>query len=90
MSAIDPTRFVTLTDGRADMNEEMAPRHRRMNEFFELVCPHCGETIDTAPDPVLSEQDYVEDCPVCCRPNRIRIVESEGRDGFAVEISADI
>ena len=34
-----------------------------------VACPYCGETALLAVDPAGgSEQDYVEDCPVCCRP----------------------
>jgi hypothetical protein len=33
-------------------------------------CPHCGEEVDTEPDRGGGEEmEYVEDCPVCCRPN---------------------
>jgi Cysteine-rich CPXCG len=33
------------------------------------ACPHCGEVIDTFPDPGGGEtQEYIEDCAVCCRP----------------------
>ncbi len=36
-------------------------------------CPHCGEPIDTWPDPGGgASQRYIEDCPVCCRPNQIQ------------------
>ena len=32
-------------------------------------CPACGEEIEVTVDPSAgSEQQYVEDCPVCCRP----------------------
>lgn len=37
-------------------------------------CGACGEEIVVPVD--LSggnEQDYVEDCPVCCRPNRLQV-----------------
>jgi hypothetical protein len=38
----------------------------------QYVCPHCGEQVDTEPDRGGGEaQDYIEDCAVCCRPNRI-------------------
>lgn len=37
-------------------------------------CPHCGEPIEIALDPSAArEQEYVEDCPVCCRPNVIHV-----------------
>lgn len=46
------------------------------------VCGACGEEIVVPVD--LSQgadQEYVEDCPVCCHPNTIRI--SVSRDGHA-------
>ncbi|MEX2140008.1 MAG: CPXCG motif-containing cysteine-rich protein [Pirellulales bacterium] len=43
------------------------------------VCDSCGEEIVVPLD--LSEgptQEYVEDCPVCCRPNVIHVEIGEG------------
>jgi hypothetical protein len=38
------------------------------------TCPHCGELVDTVVDPTgLRRQEYVEDCPVCCRPNLLSV-----------------
>ena len=51
------------------------------------VCDGCGEEIVVPIDPSAGdEQEYVEDCPVCCRPNllRIRLVPGHG-----VEIDAE-
>jgi hypothetical protein len=31
-------------------------------------CPYCGEQIEIVVDLSVSEQTYVEDCSVCCRP----------------------
>jgi hypothetical protein len=40
----------------------------------EYVCPSCGELIVIPVDVIEGdEQEVVEDCPVCCRPNRIQI-----------------
>ena len=50
-----------------------------MNEG-SYVCDACGEEIVIPLD--LSEgstQEYVEDCPVCCRPNVIHV--DIGEDG---------
>ena len=33
-----------------------------------ISCPYCGEAISVLIDDSLSEQSYVEDCQVCCRP----------------------
>jgi hypothetical protein len=38
----------------------------------EYMCPHCGSNVDTYPDPGGGdEQEYIEDCAICCHPNRI-------------------
>lgn len=48
----------------------------------EVVCPYCGETVTIALDPGGgSEQEYVEDCQVCCRPWRLTVSFAE--DGAA-------
>jgi len=41
-----------------------------MNELKEenVSCPYCGETIQVLLDNPVSEQEYIEDCQVCCRP----------------------
>ena len=39
-----------------------------------IGCPYCGETIGILVDDSVSEQQYVEDCQVCCRPMRLDIV----------------
>ena len=33
-----------------------------------IRCPYCGEAITVLVDDSLPEQNYVEDCQVCCRP----------------------
>lgn len=34
----------------------------------ETLCPHCGETITLFLDLSVEEQEYIEDCSVCCQP----------------------
>ena len=36
-------------------------------------CPYCGERIDVLIDPSDHQQNYVEDCQVCCRPIEFHI-----------------
>jgi hypothetical protein len=31
-------------------------------------CPYCGESFETDVDTSVGNQDYIEDCPVCCQP----------------------
>ncbi|MCZ6836073.1 MAG: CPXCG motif-containing cysteine-rich protein [Planctomycetota bacterium] len=46
-----------------------------MDETSEYICPSCGESIRLYVDPSAgANQDYVEDCPVCCRPNVIHVM----------------
>jgi len=33
-----------------------------------IDCPYCGEVIDVLVDRSVEQQQYVEDCAVCCRP----------------------
>ena len=45
----------------------------------KIDCPYCGETIDVLIDGSMSEQDYIEDCQVCCRPINFYVtVDHEG------------
>lgn len=38
-----------------------------------VSCPYCGEGIELLIDDSASNQDYYEDCSVCCRPIRIKL-----------------
>lgn len=53
-----------------------------------VECPHCGESNEISLDPGSgSDQEYVEDCQVCCRPWLMYV--RYGRDGSAeVEVYA--
>jgi len=52
-----------------------------MPEFTEktISCPYCGELISVLIDDSYPDQQYVEDCQVCCRP--IVLDVSTGADG---------
>ncbi|MDN3643993.1 CPXCG motif-containing cysteine-rich protein [Lutimonas halocynthiae] len=43
-----------------------------MDEHF-FQCPYCWETISMLMDPSSHEQQYVEDCEVCCNPMEINV-----------------
>jgi transcription elongation factor Elf1 len=55
------------------MKKRKKKRRRSADEGF-YTCPTCGEQIvvpiDTSGG---TEQEYVEDCPVCCNPNVIHV-----------------
>lgn len=45
-----------------------------MDDDASYLCGECGEEIVVPIDLTAgSEQEYVEDCPVCCRPNVIHV-----------------
>jgi hypothetical protein len=48
-------------------------------ETVSVHCPYCGELIELVVDPADWEQQYVEDCEVCCHPMEIRV--GAGRRG---------
>jgi len=52
-----------------------------MDDTVSYSCPSCGESIETSADPSAGpRQEYVEDCPVCCRPNVLLIrFDRDGR-----------
>lgn len=47
-----------------------------MEEPIEVSCPFCGERFTTFVDISSGDQQYIEDCQVCCRPIEMRITVS--------------
>lgn len=35
---------------------------------ISIYCPYCGEPLDILVDGSIDDQEYIEDCQVCCRP----------------------
>jgi hypothetical protein len=42
-----------------------------MLEAADITCPYCGEPLEITLDLSVPEQDYIEDCQVCCQPIQI-------------------
>lgn len=60
-----------------------------INDESTYVCDSCGEEIVIPIDVSQGRvQDYVEDCPVCCRANRI-MVEIDDDDSVNVRAELD-
>ncbi|MCL6713602.1 CPXCG motif-containing cysteine-rich protein [Pseudoxanthomonas sp. z9] len=56
----------------------------------DIACPYCGEMITLFVDDSAGEQDYVEDCQVCCRPIEIRVrVDEDGVPAVSVQRQDD-
>ncbi|MBI1423627.1 MAG: CPXCG motif-containing cysteine-rich protein [Gammaproteobacteria bacterium] len=39
-----------------------------MLDEVEVMCPYCGERFTTLMDTSIDQQEYIEDCQVCCNP----------------------
>ncbi|MFD2229580.1 CPXCG motif-containing cysteine-rich protein [Alkalimarinus sediminis] len=48
-----------------------------MLETVSELCPLCGEPIELVIDCSVVEQQYTEDCQVCCAPMLISVVVDE-------------
>ena len=60
---------------------------RPMKDQASYVCDSCGEEIVVPMDlSAGASQEYVEDCPVCCRPTVIHVEIGEDED---VRVSAE-
>lgn len=61
------------------MKKKRRRREPRANTEATYVCDSCGEEVVIPVDLSAGEsQEYVEDCPVCCRPNVIHVELEEG------------
>ncbi|MFM8172334.1 MAG: CPXCG motif-containing cysteine-rich protein [Pirellulaceae bacterium] len=58
----------------------------------DYICQHCGEQIVTVIDVSQGgHQQYVEDCPVCCVPNLLRVaIDSDGTVHVEAELEQDL
>lgn len=56
-------------------------------QFFQ--CPYCWETISMLVDVSIEQQQYVEDCEVCCNPIEISISIDEGNVSYFQAISIE-
>lgn len=57
-----------------DLDEEFPLGDGTAETDATVCCPYCGEINEIGLDPGSgSEQEYVEDCQVCCRPWRVKV-----------------
>lgn len=49
-----------------------------------VSCPYCGETFETGVDASGGNQEYTEDCQVCCRPIVFRVATDT--DGHVLDL----
>lgn len=56
-----------------------------LEEYF-FTCPFCWQEISMLLDTTVSNQDYVEDCEICCNPIAISYSTEDGAvNGFSAE-----
>lgn len=53
-----------------------------------IGCPYCGESIKVLIDPSDIEQQYIEDCQVCCQPINFVISTSINGD-ISISVYSD-
>jgi hypothetical protein len=58
-----------------------------MTDSVFLRCPWCGERFEALADASAGDAEYVEDCPVCCRPISFRL--DADADGALLGLQAD-
>lgn len=39
-----------------------------MIDEINISCPYCGEVFETTADCSAGDQQYIEDCQICCQP----------------------
>lgn len=53
-----------------------------------IGCPYCGESIDILIDSSDTDQQYIEDCQVCCKPINFLVSESSNGE-LSVNVYSD-
>ena len=54
-----------------------------------MTCPSCWEGVTIVVDLSIPEQDYIEDCSVCCKPMRVCYTAQSGELGEISVASLD-
>ncbi|MBD3634728.1 MAG: CPXCG motif-containing cysteine-rich protein [Methylophaga sp.] len=49
-------------------------------EESNIMCPYCGEHFTVLVDCSVPEQQYIEDCEVCCRPIEFHVLVNGNND----------
>ena len=74
-----------------EMDDDFIDEDGSADTEGEVYCPWCGEPNMVAVDPAGGgEQEYVEDCQVCCRPWTVHVTyDDEGNADITVEAQGD-
>lgn len=83
-----------MTNGPLDDGEGPDPElepGRGLDGEARVICPWCGEEVEITLDPGGGQdQEYVEDCEVCCRPWLVHVrLDASGNAEVWVERSGE-
>ena len=56
------------------------------DEFVSILCPWCGERLETRVDLTAGAQTSIEDCQVCCRPMELTVELEDNGSLHAVQV----
>lgn len=54
----------------------------------QIQCPYCWQTFEAVVDCSVTEQEYVEDCYICCQPIVFKVI-SDGERIISLNTSAE-
>ncbi|MEO0443123.1 MAG: CPXCG motif-containing cysteine-rich protein [Pseudomonadota bacterium] len=60
-----------------------------MLETQKTYCPYCGEPIEAVIDTSIEQQEYIEDCSVCCQPIEFRVSVDPLSGAISLEVRTD-
>jgi hypothetical protein len=69
-----------------DLEEEFPLGDGTADLAAVVECPYCGESVEITLDPGSgAEQEYVEDCEVCCQPWQVTVhYDDEGQAAVVI------
>lgn len=50
-----------------------------IEQFADVACPWCNEPLQLHVDLTAGDQDYIEDCQVCCQPITVHVGTGDGQ-----------
>ena len=80
MSDFDEDELLSGIEEFSEFDAEFEDEH-----FF--TCPYCWQKISMVLDLSVKEQEYIEDCEVCCQPVQIRYA---AEDFELISFEADV
>jgi hypothetical protein len=77
-----------MRDDNEELDEDFPMGDGTADTSVTVNCPYCSEPVEIALDPGSGDdQDYVEDCEICCRPWQVT-VHYEADGGADVSVNA--